>query len=148
MAEKKKVIITTLLHFLDPIHFQPDCIYSRSGPTCLMRKLIPCFISVLFLVPALGQAQTKFPSLPSQVLSNYEPKTPKEVTPELMAKRAQRFLAGLSDDLRIARVYLRLLTTEPSDREKTALVRGMKRASGYLRRELTSRIQLKPSCPA
>ncbi len=100
VAEKKKVIITTLLHFLDPIHFQPDCIYSRSGPTCLMRKLIPCFISVLFLVPALGQAQTKFPSLPSQVLSNYEPKTPKEVTPELMAKRAQRFLAGLSDDLR------------------------------------------------
>ena len=51
----------------------------------------------------------------------------------------------LSDDLRIARVYLRLLTTEPSDREKTALVRGMKRASGYLRRELTSRIQLKYS---
>ncbi len=51
----------------------------------------------------------------------------------------------LSDDLRIARVYLRLLTTEPSELEKRALMDGMKRASGFLRREMTARVQLKYS---
>ncbi|MEM7011957.1 MAG: DUF3500 domain-containing protein [Verrucomicrobiota bacterium] len=64
-----------------------------------MKKLIHCF-AILFLLPLIGQAQTKYPSLPSEVLSNYEPKTPDEITPKLMAERAQQFLAGLSEDLR------------------------------------------------
>lgn len=65
-----------------------------------MKKLILCFASILFMFPESGLAATKYPSLPSRVLSNYEPKTSEGATPKSMADRAQRFLAGLNDDLR------------------------------------------------
>jgi ribosome-binding factor A len=45
-------------------------------------------------------------------------------------------------DLQIAKVYVRTLE-EASDRRKASLVAGLERASGFLRRELGKRLELR-----
>lgn len=49
----------------------------------------------------------------------------------------------LSDDLRHARVYLRLLDPEPGEAQRTRVVRALQRASGHIRRQLAPRLQVK-----
>jgi ribosome-binding factor A len=49
----------------------------------------------------------------------------------------------LSDDLRHARVYVRLLSAEVSDARREATLAGLSRAAGYIRRELAPRLKLK-----
>lgn len=49
----------------------------------------------------------------------------------------------VTEDLRIAKVYVRLLESEPSDASRKALLKGLERANGFLRRELGQRLQLK-----
>ncbi|MCB9591876.1 MAG: 30S ribosome-binding factor RbfA [Sandaracinaceae bacterium] len=48
-------------------------------------------------------------------------------------------------DLRQARVYVRLDELEPSDARKKALMRGLGRAEGYIRREVGKRLELRYS---
>ena len=49
----------------------------------------------------------------------------------------------VTEDLRIAKVYVRLLEADPSDDRKKALLAGLERAKGFLRRELGQRLKLK-----
>jgi ribosome-binding factor A len=51
----------------------------------------------------------------------------------------------LSDDLRHARVYVRLLSAEAevTDAQRKATLAGLSRAAGYIRRELAPRLKLK-----
>lgn len=49
----------------------------------------------------------------------------------------------VTDDLRLARVNIRLLASEVTDDRKKRVVAAMKRARGLLRRELASALQLK-----
>ncbi len=49
----------------------------------------------------------------------------------------------LTDDLRIAKVYVRLLEANPEDRKKKAMLSGLERAKGFLRREVAKRVQLR-----
>lgn len=57
----------------------------------------------------------------------------------------QATLSGvvLTDDLRLAKVYVRTLALEADDKTRTALLRGLERARGYLRRELAQRLSLR-----
>lgn len=49
----------------------------------------------------------------------------------------------VSKDLRHARIYVRLGELEPSAARVTRLMRGLERASGFLRRELGQRLQIR-----
>lgn len=49
----------------------------------------------------------------------------------------------ITDDLRIARIYVRRLASTVGDAEKAALVAALRKTSGLLRRELSSRLQLR-----
>ncbi len=49
----------------------------------------------------------------------------------------------LTDDLRIAKVYVRLLETNPDDRKKKGMLSGLERAKGFLRREVATRVKLR-----
>ena len=49
----------------------------------------------------------------------------------------------VTEDLRIAKIYVRLLEAEPSDAQRQGLLKGLERAKGFLRRELGQRLQLK-----
>jgi ribosome-binding factor A len=49
----------------------------------------------------------------------------------------------LTDDLRNARVYVRLLTTEDDEDRRRDLVNALRRAAGMLRREVTQRLRLR-----
>src|SRR5688572_13262981 len=49
----------------------------------------------------------------------------------------------VSDDLRHARVYVRLLSAEVTDAQREATLAGLSRAAGYIRRELAPRLKLK-----
>jgi len=49
----------------------------------------------------------------------------------------------LTNDLRHARIYFRLTQPEVDDKDRNAARSALERASGYLRRELGPRLQLK-----
>lgn len=49
----------------------------------------------------------------------------------------------VSDDLRHARVYVRLLATDPPTAQQEALVDGLRRAAPFIRRELSPILKLK-----
>ena len=49
----------------------------------------------------------------------------------------------LTDDLRQARVYVRLLATEPLPAQRQALLDGLQRAAPFIRRELAPLLKLK-----
>lgn len=49
----------------------------------------------------------------------------------------------VTDDLRFARVYVRLLEQDPPGRRQRELVEALGRAGGFLRREIGSRLRLK-----
>lgn len=49
----------------------------------------------------------------------------------------------VSDDLRSARVWVRMLRTDVADAEREQAVEALNRASGFLRRELGPRLGLK-----
>jgi ribosome-binding factor A len=49
----------------------------------------------------------------------------------------------VSDDLRHARVYVRLLRAETTEAEQRAAVAALSRAAGFLRRELAPALRLK-----
>ena len=49
----------------------------------------------------------------------------------------------VSDDLRIAKVYVRVLDTDVDKARQRAVVRAFERASGFLRREIGARVRLK-----
>jgi ribosome-binding factor A len=49
----------------------------------------------------------------------------------------------LTDDLRIAKVYVRLLEANPEERKKKAMLAGLERAKGFLRREVAQRVKLR-----
>jgi ribosome-binding factor A len=49
----------------------------------------------------------------------------------------------VTDDLRTARIYIRLLDADVTPPKKAAVLRACERAKGFLRRELGNRIQLK-----
>src|SRR5262245_27575673 len=51
--------------------------------------------------------------------------------------------AWVSGDLRICRVYLRLVRPQPSKAERRVAVRAMERAGGFLRHELGKRVRLR-----
>jgi ribosome-binding factor A len=49
----------------------------------------------------------------------------------------------LTDDLRLAKVYVRMLDLEASQPARTAMLKALERAKGFLRRELGQRLQLR-----
>lgn len=49
----------------------------------------------------------------------------------------------LTDDLRIAKVYVRLVEANPEERKKKAMLAGLERAKGFLRREVAQRVKLR-----
>ncbi len=50
---------------------------------------------------------------------------------------------ALTDDLRHARVYVRLTRAEVDDKQRDTTIRALERAGGHLRRELGPRLRLK-----
>ena len=61
--------------------------------------LLPVTLLISMTVPVTAQ-DSKFPSLPSEVFSNYTPQAPETHSPDAMAAQAQAFLDSLNDDLR------------------------------------------------
>lgn len=49
----------------------------------------------------------------------------------------------VTDDLRIARIYVRLMETEVKPIRQKSVVRALERASGFLRRKLSGRLEIK-----
>lgn len=49
----------------------------------------------------------------------------------------------LTNDLSLARVFMRLLETDPSDVRKKALLKALERAKGHIRHELAARLDLR-----
>lgn len=49
----------------------------------------------------------------------------------------------LTDDLRLAKIYVRLLDLEAEAKARAALLKALERAKGYLRRELAQRLSLR-----
>ena len=49
----------------------------------------------------------------------------------------------ITADLRLAKVYVRLLSLDADAAQKTAVLRGLERAKGFLRRELGQRLKLR-----
>jgi ribosome-binding factor A len=50
---------------------------------------------------------------------------------------------SFTDDLRLAKVYVRLLDLEAGAPARKALLGGLERAKGFIRRELARRVQLR-----
>lgn len=50
---------------------------------------------------------------------------------------------ALTDDLRLAKVYVRLLDLSADEAARSALLKALGRAKGYLRRELAQRLSLR-----
>jgi ribosome-binding factor A len=50
---------------------------------------------------------------------------------------------ALTDDLRHARIYVRLTRAEVDDKQRKQTIRALERAGGHLRRELGPRLRLK-----
>ncbi len=50
---------------------------------------------------------------------------------------------AVTDDLQLARIYVRLIEADPSERRQKELVRAMGGATGFLRRELGTRLSTK-----
>ena len=66
----------------------------------MKTRVLPGILILLASPTLLAEGHGDYPSLPSKVLSNYVPKTPAEVNPEMMAGTAQAFLDALDEDLR------------------------------------------------
>lgn len=49
----------------------------------------------------------------------------------------------LTPDLRLAKVYVRLLSLDAADERRKAVLRALERAKGFLRRELGQRLKLR-----
>jgi ribosome-binding factor A len=49
----------------------------------------------------------------------------------------------LTDDLRLAKVYVRMLDLEASQPARAAMLKALERAKGFLRRELAQRLALR-----
>lgn len=49
----------------------------------------------------------------------------------------------VTDDLRLARVYVRLLESDPSARRRREAIDALGHAGGFLRREIAAKLQLK-----
>lgn len=49
----------------------------------------------------------------------------------------------LTDDLRLAKIYVRMLDLEASEKARTAMLKALERAKGFLRRELSQRLDLR-----
>jgi ribosome-binding factor A len=49
----------------------------------------------------------------------------------------------LTDDLKLARVYVRLVDLEAPESARKALLKGLERAKGFLRREVAQRVKLR-----
>lgn len=49
----------------------------------------------------------------------------------------------LTDDLRLAKIYVRLLDLEAPESARKSLLKALERATGFLRRELAQRLQLR-----
>jgi len=49
----------------------------------------------------------------------------------------------VSGDLRYAKVFVRLGELDPSDQQKKALLKGLNRAKGFLRRQIGDRLKLR-----
>lgn len=49
----------------------------------------------------------------------------------------------MTDDLRLAKVYVRTLDVEPSAIRQKAVLKGLERAKGYMRREVAQRLNLR-----
>lgn len=49
----------------------------------------------------------------------------------------------MTDDLRVARIYVRLLSAETTETQRQALLLGLRRAAAYIRRELSPSLRLK-----
>jgi ribosome-binding factor A len=49
----------------------------------------------------------------------------------------------MTDDLRLAKIYVRTLDLESSEKTRAAVIKALYRARGYLRRELAKRLQLR-----
>ena len=49
----------------------------------------------------------------------------------------------LTDDLRLAKVYVRLLDVNASETARKQLLKGLERAKGFLRREVAQRVELR-----
>ena len=49
----------------------------------------------------------------------------------------------LTDDLRLAKVYVRMLDLEASEKARAAMLKALERAKGFLRRELSQRLDLR-----
>ena len=49
----------------------------------------------------------------------------------------------LTDDLRLAKIYVRTLELEADERAQRAVLKALERAKGYLRRELAQRLSLR-----
>jgi ribosome-binding factor A len=49
----------------------------------------------------------------------------------------------LTDDLRLARVFVRLVDIEAPEQARKALLKGLDRARGFLRREVAQRVKLR-----
>jgi len=58
-------------------------------------------------------------------------------------KNATVSAVAMTDDLRLAKVYVRTLDLESSAVTQKAMLRGLERAKGYLRRELAQRLSLR-----
>lgn len=49
----------------------------------------------------------------------------------------------MTDDLRLAKIYVRTLDMEPSAQTQKTVLRGLERAKGFLRREVAQRLSLR-----
>jgi ribosome-binding factor A len=49
----------------------------------------------------------------------------------------------MTDDLRLAKVYVRTLDVNPSAQTQKAVLRGLERAKGFMRREVAQRLSLR-----
>lgn len=59
------------------------------------------------------------------------------------AQKAVVSAVQLTDDLRLAKIYVRLLDLDASDAARKSLLKALERATGFLRRELAHRLQLR-----
>ncbi len=59
------------------------------------------------------------------------------------AQKAVVSAVSLTDDLRLAKVYVRLLDIEAPESARKSLLDALYRARGFLRRELAQRLQLR-----
>jgi len=60
-----------------------------------------------------------------------------------VARKAVVHEVKMTGDLRHARVYVRSGEPDPSERDKAALMKGLERATGFLRRAVGKRLKLR-----